>query len=226
MLKHMLTGGLIAGAVAGLCAAALQFAFVVPLLLEGELYETGARIHFEAGSPQSPAGAPGLGADWGRHLMTIGFDVVAYAAFGLILTALMALAARRGTAITARNGVVWGLAGFIAVQLAPAVGLPPELPGMINTEVGARQLWWSFAIISSAAGLGLFAFGRGVPAFVGGVALLLAPHVVGAPHLDTYFGVTPPELAALFAVRSLAVGAAGWAMLGFMAGWLLPREGA
>ncbi|RME16972.1 MAG: hypothetical protein D6801_04390 [Alphaproteobacteria bacterium] len=223
MLKHMLSGGIIAGAVAGAIAAALQFLFVIPLILEAELYESGARVHFGAGSPQSPAGAPPLGDDWARHLMTVGFDVVAYAAFGLILTALMALAARRGVAVTARQGVIWGLAGFCAVQLAPAIGMPPELPGTINAEVVPRQIWWGLTIVSAAAALALFAFGRGVFALVAGAALLLIPQIIGAPHLDTYFGVVPPELSALFAVRSLAVGAVGWAVLGFLAAWLWER---
>ena len=65
MTKHLLTSALFAGVVTGLIAALLQFHFVIPLLLEGELYEAGARIHFPInGSPQSPAEAPDLGADW------------------------------------------------------------------------------------------------------------------------------------------------------------------
>lgn len=223
MLKHMLTGGTIAGAVAGLVAAALQFVFVIPLILEAELYETGARVHFGAGAPQSPAGAPPLGTDWARHFLTIGFDVVAYTAFGLMLTALIAYAAMRGVRITARQGLVWGIAGFIAIQLAPAIGLPPELPGTINADINARQIWWALTVLSSAGGLGLLAFGRGLPVILAGATLLIAPQVIGAPKLDTYFGVVPPELSAEFAVRSLAVAAAGWSLLGFVAAWLWGR---
>lgn len=224
MLKNLLTGALVAGVAAGLVSAALQFSFVIPLILEGELYETGARIHFGAGSPQSPAGTPGLGTDWGRHLMTVTFDVISYTAYALILTGLMALAMRQGHAVGARRGAVWGLAGFLAVQLAPAVGLPPELPGTIAGEVGPRQAWWSFAILSTAGALWLFAFVPKVWAVAVGVVLVLLPHIIGAPHLDTYFGVAAPELAAEFATRSLGFAAIGWTVLGTIAGAMMVRD--
>lgn len=224
MLKPMLASALFAGVITGVCATLMQFGFVIPLLLEGELYEAGTRIHFSAsGSPQSEAGAPGLGAAWGRHSMTLTFNVITFAAYGLVLVALMALARMQGYAVTARLGLIWGLAGFIAVQLAPALGLPPELPGTITPEVGPRQIWWSATILATAGGLGLIAFGRGVVAGLAGAVLLIAPHAVGAPHLDTYFGIAPPELAAHFATRSLGVGAAGWALLGFLSAFFLTR---
>jgi predicted cobalt transporter CbtA len=47
------------------------------------------------------------------------------------------------------------------------------------------------------------------------------PHLLGAPHLDMFFGVAPPELAAEFAALSLGTAAAGWVMLGFMVAALL-----
>ncbi len=224
MTKHLLTSAVLAGVAAGLLAALLQFAFVIPPLLEGELYETGARTHFSAtGSPQSERGAPGLGDDLARHAMTVGFNVVTYTGYGLILLALMLLAQRGGMALTPRNGLIWGLCGFIAVQLAPALGLPPELPGTPAGEVGPRQAWWAGTILVSAIGLALIAFGRG-PLPLAGIALLLAPHIVGAPKLDTYWGVAPPELSAHFATLSLGTAAAGWAALGFFAAWFYSRS--
>lgn len=225
MTRHLLTSALFAGLLTGLIAASLQFVFVIPLILEGELYEAGARIHFPIdGSPQSQAGAPGLGTDWYRHLMTVTFDVVTYTGYALILVALMALANRAGHKVTPRQGLVWGLAGFIAVQLAPAIGLPPELPGTIAAEVAPRQIWWASTILSTAAGLGLIAFGRGLLPALAGIALILAPQIIGAPHLDTYFGVAPPELASQFVTLSLGVAAAGWALLGFFTAWFFTRE--
>ncbi|MEC7765231.1 MAG: CbtA family protein [Pseudomonadota bacterium] len=224
MLKKLLTGALIAGVASGVIAAALQFAFVIPMLLEGELYETGARIHFGAGSPQSPAGSPGLGDDWGRHLMTVTFNVVTYTAYGLILTGLMALAIRQGHVLNARRGIIWGLAGFIAVQLAPALGQPPELPGTITAEVGARQLWWSCTILATAVGLWLIAFVPQVWAVALAVVLMLVPQVIGAPQLDTYYGSAAPELAAHFATSSLGFAAVGWVLLGTIAGYFAGQD--
>lgn len=226
MTKNLVTSAVFAGVAAGLIAAALQFMFVIPMLLEGELFETGARVHFvpeNAGGPQSEKGAPGLGGEFGRHAMTVGFNMVTYVGYGLILLALMSLAQRSGVnKITARGGMIWGLAGFIAVQMAPALGLPPELPGTPAAEIGPRQAWWFMTIIATAVGLGVIAFSRGLLPLVG-AALILAPHVIGAPHLDTYWGVSPPELSAHFVSVSLGAAAAGWTLLGFFCGFFWER---
>lgn len=224
MVRHLLVCAALAGAAAGLIAAALQLTFVVPALLEGELFESGERLHFVSdGTPQSVRAAPGLGEDLSRHGMTVAFNLVTYLGYGLILSGTMALAERYGRAATARAGIVWGIAGFIAVQLAPAIGLPPELPGTPASELAPRQAWWLFTVASSAAGLALIAFTRGAIPFAG-VALLLFPHLVGAPQLDTYWGVAPPELAAHFVTLSLGAALVGWATLGFFCGWFWERR--
>ena len=223
MAKNLFVSAICAGIVAGLTAALLQFIFVIPVLMEGELFETGARLHFgNDGSPQSDRGVPGLGDDWGRHSMTVAFNIITYTGYGLILAAMISYTALKGSIIPSRQGVIWGLCGFIAVQLAPAIGLPPELPGTIAAEVGPRQMWWLGTIVATAAGMGLIAFGRSyLP--LGGIAIMLIPHLVGAPHLNTFFGVAPPELAAEFATLSLGTSAAGWAVLGFVVAGVLRR---
>jgi len=223
MVKNLFVSAICAGIVAGLTAALLQFIFVIPVLLEGELFESGARLHFGSnGSPQSDRGVPGLGDDWGRHSMTVAFNIITYTGYGLILAAMISYTALKGSIIPSRQGVIWGLCGFIAVQLAPAIGLPPELPGTIAAEVGPRQMWWLGTIVATAAGMGLIAFGRSyLP--LGGIAIMLIPHLVGAPHLNTFFGVAPPELAAEFATLSLGTSAAGWAVLGFVVAGVLRR---
>ena len=223
MVKNLFVSAICAGLVAGLIAALLQFIFVIPVLLEGELFESGARLHFGSnGSPQSDRGVPGLGDDWGRHSMTVAFNIITYTGYGLILAAMISYTALKGSIIPSRQGVIWGLCGFIAVQLAPAIGLPPELPGTIAAEVGPRQMWWLGTIVATAAGMGLIAFGRSyLP--LGGIAIMLIPHLVGAPHLNTFFGVAPPELAAEFATLSLGTSAAGWAVLGFVVAGVLRR---
>lgn len=214
MTKNLFVSAICAGIAAGLLASALQFKFVIPVLLEGELYETGARVHFGTdGSPQSDRGTPPLAGDWLRHSMTVAFNIVTYTGYGLLLAAMISFASLKGITTTAKQGLIWGLCGYIAVQLAPAISLPPELPGTIAAEVGQRQLWWISTILASAAGLGLIAFGHSyLP--LAGVVLMAIPHLLGAPHLDTFFGVAPPELAAEFATLSLGAAAAGWVLLG------------
>ena len=223
MVKNLFVSAICAGIVAGLIAALLQFIFVIPVLLEGELFETGARLHFgNDGSPQSDRGVPGFGDDWGRHSMTVAFNIITYTGYGLILAAMISYAALKGSIIPSRQGVIWGLCGFIAVQLAPAIGLPPELPGTLAAEIGPRQMWWLGTIVATAIGMGLIAFGRSYLPLCG-IAIILIPHLVGAPHLDAFFGVAPPELAAEFATLSLGTSAAGWAVLGYVVAEVLRR---
>ncbi|MEN8894366.1 CbtA family protein [Planktotalea arctica] len=224
MTKNLLSSALLAGVAAGLIAALLQFSFVIPHLMEGELYETGERVHFATdGSTQSDRAQPALGTDFARHGMTVAFNMVTYTGYGLILLALMVLADGKGHKLTPRTGLIWGVAGFIAVQLAPGIGQPPVLPGAIGSEVGPRQAWWAATIIASALALGLIAFGKGWMALLS-VPLLLAPHIIGAPYLDTYFGVAPPELSARFAALSFGTALAGWSILGFLCAWFWTRS--
>lgn len=225
MTRNLLSSAVFAGLIAGLISALLQLVFVIPLLLEGELYETGARVHFLVdGMTQSDKGAPPLGDDWGRHIVTMAFNIVTFTGYGLLLVAAMGFARERtGTQITPTNGLIWGLGGFIAVQLAPAVGLPPELPGTPAAEMASRQIWWIGTVLATAAGLSLIAFGRGLALHALGLVLILAPQFLGAPHLATYFGVGPPELSAAFVTASLGFAAVGWTVLGYFCAYFLAR---
>ena len=221
MTRQIFASALIAGLAAGTLAFLLQYLLINPLTFEAELFETGVREHFKASltaAVQSPAGldAPVVQGVSGI-VQDMGFSIIAYTAFGLILVSGMALAAWSGHAIGASQGILWGAAGFVTAQLAPALGLPPEPPGVVATEVGLRQAWLIGCMISTAAGLAFLAFGRGATGIAVAAVLIALPHVWGAPHLDTYFGIVPPELAARYVTASLAVSALGWVVLGWVA---------
>jgi len=221
MFQKMLTSGLFAGFAAGLISGVLQFVFVQPVLLHAELYESGQLIHF---GPAAQAEALLPTVEWTRNLLTVLFTALIFSAYGLLLVAGFALAEGRGAQIDTRTGVLWGLAGFAVFQFAPAAGLPPELPGMAAADLQARQIWWLSCVVATGAGLWLLAVERGVATSVAGVILLAAPHVIGAPHPHAFTGPTPPELASLFAARTLGVGLASWALLGLLAGYFWVRE--
>lgn len=231
MLRTLLASALFAGLIAGLFAAALQLAFLVPLIGEAELYESGALTHFAAGEAGHGAENHGeadhgaaAGGNANRHILTVLMTVLTTCGFALVLVAAFALAERMGlTRIDHRSGLLFGLAGFAAVQLMPALGLSPELPGAAAGELVARQLWWIATVLGTAAGIALIAWGN--PALkIAGAALIAAPHLVGAPHPEAFEGVVPPELSALFAARVLVVGALVWAALGALAGHFWSRE--
>jgi cobalt transporter subunit CbtA len=103
--------------------------------------------------------------------------------------------------------------------------LPPELPGSVAADLFARQAWWIGTAVATAAAIGLMLFVHASWAVPVGIALIVAPHVIGAPHPPAGAGPVPPELAAAFAARSLGVNAAFWALLGLATGALYARFG-
>ena len=224
MYTRIFASALLAGAAAGLIAAMLQLFFVQPVLLHAELYESGVLTHLS----DPPASAhPDLGGfDAMRDGLSVLFAMLVYTGYGLILTALMALAESRGVAVTARNGLIWGVAGFVAVQLAPGFTLAPEVPGVAAADVFDRQVWWFATVIAAAAALWLIAFGKNALAWGAAAVLLLAPHVVGAPEPDVFTGPVPTEIGALFAARAFGVGLVAWTLLGWFAAHFWQREGA
>ena len=121
-----LIGALVAGAI----ATALYQALLVPLILQAEALEV-ARDH------ASDIWTPVTGFQ--RAAFTLTFNCLAGLGFGLMLSAAYALCGN----VTARRGMLWGLAGFVSFSLAPALGLPPELPGVhaaggLSSWLGSR----------------------------------------------------------------------------------------
>jgi cobalt transporter subunit CbtA len=223
--SRILTGALIAGLAAGLLAAILNLWTLTPLILQAEVFEGGhAHEHSHDDGTTHVHAGEAEGQTLSRALGTVATTLVAYAGFGLLLGAGLAVAARFGHRIDARTGLLWGLAGFACVHLAPAVGLPPELPGLDSAGLVARQLWWAFCVAATATGLACLAFGRLTGVLILGVALILLPHALGAPQPAEFGGTVPPGLAAAFATRALGVAALAWAALGTLAGALAQRE--
>lgn len=217
MFSKVVVSALIAGFGAGLFAAVLQFAFVQPILLHAELFETGALTHFGA-DPSAAHVAHDGGIDIMRDGLSIMFSALIYVGYALMLLALMVFAEERGQPITARTGLIWGIAGWITVQMAPAFGLAPELPGMNAADVEARQIWWFATVAATGLGLWFVAFGRNWAMWGVAIILLAAPHIIGAPMPDTLTGPAPPELGAEFAARAIGTGLAVWAVLGLLLG--------
>ncbi|MBI3452030.1 MAG: CbtA family protein [Rhodospirillales bacterium] len=237
MFKRILFIALVAGALGGLVTTGLQMAHLWPLILEAEKYETAAPAHDHVAASQ-PATAPEAAAwkpDDGAERMgfTLLFNVLTGFGFALLLNAALVLrrAASADAALDAGNGALWGLAGFAVFAFVPALGLPPELPGMQAAELVDRQVWWLATVIATAAGLWLLIFGRGTLLGTAalkalGLLLLVLPHAIGAPHpvLDSAAGPrVPAELAARFAIASLVAAAAFWLVVGAASGWLQRR---
>ncbi|WP_411957798.1 CbtA family protein [Paracoccus homiensis] len=240
MLKKLVSVALLAGLIGGLGATVFQSVYVMPLILEAESFEvTEAAPHEVATShaghdhDHDHGHAHGDGDEWApadgfqRTTATAAANVFAGIGFALLLLAAMHL---RGQTISARIGLIWGGAGFMAFSLAPFFGLPPELPGMTGAALESRQLWWVATTILTAGGLWVMTspsakLGTALKLALG-LLLIILPHAYGAPQLASDMhaeSAIPAHLSSEFAVAVLAHGLILWLALGVSTGWLYRR---
>ncbi len=224
MFSRILTSALFAGAAAGLIAALLQLAFVQPVLLHAELYESGELIHFGGEAVSAHPDLPGMFSDLQRDALSVIFTMFIYTGYALALVALMSVAEGQGHEVNGRTGVLWGLAGFIALHFAPGFSLAPEVPGVAAADVYDRQIWWWATAAAAAVAMWLIAFGGNIISYVIAAILLLAPHVIGAPEPDVFTGPVPTEIGALFAARAFGIGLVAWILVGAFAGYFWQSE--
>jgi cobalt transporter subunit CbtA len=210
-LRGLLLAAFAAGIAAGAVASVLQQLFLVPLILQAETLEAAGHVQ------AATAWEPQFGLE--RALYTLLFNCLGAFGFALLLAGCYAL---RGGATWPR-GLLWGLAGFASFSAAPALGLPPELPGSAAAVLAARQLWWVATALGTAVGLACLILARPLGIRVLGLLLIGAPHVVGAPHSpDVHSAI--PELGRVFSLGSLAVSAVMWLILGAVTAALAPRD--
>jgi cobalt transporter subunit CbtA len=237
MITRVFATGLLAGLLAGLAVAVLQTFTTTPIILEAEVYEKADEAKAPTASLRSPGEARLIlvhaeGHDHAAHEGAEewepkdGLPRTLYASTATIATAigfaLMILAGMliAGDRINERNAMAWAAAGFVVTGLAPGLGLSPEVPGMVAADLASRQLWWLATAVSTAVALWLFVRTDNNWLRLLAVAILIAPHVWGAPHLaEPVASSVPAELAARFAATSLAVHAVLWLAAGFFVGF-------
>ena len=231
MFRRLLLTALAAGIISGLVISVIQHFTTTPIIMQAESFEQshgdhshqtddaskGADAHAEHHHDGS-AWAPADGVE--RLFFTSLTNLIAGVAFGLLLAACFAVYGRE---LDGRQGVLWGLGGFAVFALAPGLGLPPEVPGSMAAALADRQGWWLFAALATAIGLALTVFGRKTILVVIGIAVIAAPHVIGAPQPDKVGGAVPPEVAAHFVAASLVTSAIFWTVLGWTSGTVYRR---
>ncbi|PBB25824.1 MULTISPECIES: CbtA family protein [unclassified Mesorhizobium] len=235
----------IAGLVGGIALACMQAYATDPLILKAEVYEKAGGGHHHdhaavttndnamssavpadnamSGAAPAPAEAAAPVEDEGwapadgfeRFAFNVLANIVSGIGFALILVAVSEFMGGIGNW---RQGVFWGLAGFAIFTLAPGLGLPPKLPAMPDADLLQRQIWWTLTVVATAAGLGLIAFRKSLPLALLGIALIVAPHIVGAPQPDSFVTPIPEGLHHQFIVASTLTRLVFWLVLGAVVG--------
>ena len=125
-----------------------------------------------------------------------------------------------------RWGLLWGLAGYAAFFVAPAIGMPPELPGAEGGALHGRQLWWVATAASTAAGLTLAVFAKPPALRILGLVFIAMPQLILASQPLVQGGTAPAALTRDFIRAAYFANAISWLTLGAIAGALdkLGRE--
>lgn len=217
-MTRALLATIFVGLFTGFFMTAVQQWRVVPLIVAAEAFEGGVPAAHEHGAVKShlslvtPAHAHGAENKWGplglsRLAGTLVANLVTYSGFALVLFGLSTLL---GKPITLSTALTWGACGWLAVHFLPAVGLPPELPGFPAAELQARQIWWASTVLLSATGLFVLAFKNDVLTRIGGMVLLVLPHIYGAPQPSDITTLVPALYAAEYSVAALSASLISW----------------
>ena len=219
MLKRLVFSSVISGVAVGLLITVLQSLTVIPMILNAETFETLQSAPAESQGHAHNHGHGGHHHSSDEWAPEDGFERTLYTAITNILAAigfalLLATCFMFRKNIDWRKGILWGLGGFVAFQLAPSLGLPPELPGTEAAAVEARQIWWVATAISTAMGLLLSALAPGMLLKVSGLLLIVIPQLVGAPQPVEHAALAPESLITQFIITTTILGAIFWVLLG------------
>jgi cobalt transporter subunit CbtA len=224
VFRSIVFSAALAGLIVGAVISVAQFFGTVPLIQKSEVYERKApseapppAAHEHAGVPHDHNIAHSHESEWEpedgfqRNAFTVAANILTAIGFALLLTGVYAI---RGRPVTWREGLLWGLGGFVVFTAAPGLGLPPELPGMAVAELTARQTWWIATAATTAVGLCLLAFRPAAWAAVLGLGLIALPHLIGAPVAPESHSEVPAELSHRFIVVVTLTSLLFWALLG------------
>ncbi len=210
--------GSIGGLVAGLLLSLMQQLEVIPLIQTAENYEASSlpMAQDDRLSPIESAHRvwmPHQGAE--RFLYTVAANLGMSVGFSLMLCAVFVFFEPK----LVRHGMLWGLAGYAVFFLAPALKLPPELPGAASADLQSRQLWWLATVLCSAVGLFGLIFAKQATFKLLAAGLLILPQVIGGPVIPDYTSAMPDTLVRQFVMAVGAVNFIFWLMLGSVTAW-------
>jgi len=190
LFRNIITVAFFSALISGLLLGAMQSISTSPLIYSAEAYEvvenpSATYKHEHKHEHDENKWAPKDGAE--RTAYTYLADILIAFGHSLLLTSFMALIFLKftKTVISWRLGLIIGLGGYLSFYFATIIGLPPEVPGTLAADLQARQVWWTLTVIATAVGLSTLYFSPKQFKIIG-ILLLLAPHLIGAPHLKIH----------------------------------------
>ena len=175
MFRRIFLTALLAGFLSGSCISIIHEFTTTPIIFHAEKFERKGIskeqiVGFDKSMPLSLSHnlkkmreiklmvTQPVPYDWERAFLSAISNIITGVGFSLILVACFSLCQAK---IGGRQGVVWGMAGFGVVSLAPSLGLPPEIPGVFTADLGTRQMWWFICVGATASGLWVSIFRSG-----------------------------------------------------------------
>jgi cobalt transporter subunit CbtA len=218
VFRRLVLVALCSGLLSGVFATAAHQIGTVPVILKAEIFEKASQTVSMHAHEHGAAWEPEDGTE--RTAYTLIADVLTGIGFALLLAAGLAL---RGGAVSWRDGLFWGLAGFAAFTIAPGLGLPPQVPGSETAPLFERQVWWLATAISTGGALALFSFTKRAPWAVLAAILIVLPHLYGAPQPLDHSAEAPASLAHEFVAAVTIVSFLFWLILGASTGYFFQR---
>lgn len=219
MFRETVLAAAIAGIAASLLLTVLQVVWVTPLILTGERYEARAEALEHSHDP--PLGAehrhdentwkPSSGLE--RSLFTVAANALVGIGYAFVLIAVYLF---WRAPKSPGSGALFGFVGFLVFFVAPALGLPPELPGTAAAELSARQEWWAMTVLATGVGVFLFVSQSRWWVRLLAVAMVIAPHLVPAPQPGVQASPVPAELQSHFRIATTVCNAVFWVVLGIL----------
>ncbi|NQY95215.1 MAG: CbtA family protein [Campylobacteraceae bacterium] len=251
MIRQIFLTALLTGVLAGFVLTSLQSVKVIPLILAAEEFEGGEVVtygshattqtthstsdnHHETETvvahahENAEAAVNGHSHDaeaWGpadgfeRLFYTFVANVFLATGWSFLLCAVF-MNLRN---INVLKGIIAGSVGYLTFFALPSIGLSPELPGTLAAALEHRQMWWIATVACSAIGFAVLFFNKNRAYQIAGLALVLLPHVIGAPVPDVHGGTAPEAMFDSYVNATFITNGIFWLILGAISVMLFKR---
>ena len=227
MFRQIILTALWTGFLAGTLFTGIQSISTLPIIHDAEAYEGGTLIDYThhrkftfspvSHEDQADAWFPSNGAE--RLFFTFVANCVLATGFAFLLSAVYLYINN----LTLRKGFVAGIIGYLTFFVLPSLGLTPEVPGTLAASLASRQLWWIVTVGASALGFAVLFFTHDIRYRVLAILLILAPHIVGAPHPEYDGGTAPISLFYSFVQASYISNGVFWLIIGMVSAALFRK---